>query len=224
VEEKKKYSILVVDDEAITIQTLVDMLSPDYTVLVERGGKEAITKAKRLQPDIILLDIVMPEINGYDVLTALKNSSKTKDIPVIFITGLDSVHSEEKGLSLGAADYITKPLNPGIVMLRVQNQIKIIERNSIESDLNVVLKLQSELVAAKEQAEHSNRVKSEFLSRMSHEMRTPLNTITGMTRLIKMKPQNASEYIGEINTATTNLLGMVNDVLDISGMEHGRLS
>ena len=222
-EKTKKNTILVVDDEQLVIQTLVEILSSEYTVLVEKGGIEAIDKAKRLLPDVILLDIIMPEMDGYDVITVLKSNEETKDIPVIFITGLGDDYSEEKGLSLGAADYMVKPFKPGIVKLRVRNQIKIIERNAIESNLNVVLKLQSELVAAKEQAEHSSRVKGEFLSRMSHEMRTPLNAITGMTRLMKMRPDRAKECLEEIENATSHLLGMINDVLDISGMEYGAI-
>jgi len=217
----KKSSILIVDDEQLTIQALSEILSPEYIIYVSKHGREAIDKARRLLPNIILLDIIMPEIDGYDVINVLKSTEETKDIPVIFVTSLDGIHDEEKALSMGAADYITKPLHSPIVKMRVRNQIRIIERYAIESDLNVVLKLQSELVAAKEQAEYSNRVKSEFLSRMSHEMRTPMNAINGMLRLIKLRPEKTSDYLEEIGNASKHLLGLIDDVLDITGMEYG---
>jgi len=219
--KKKKSSILIVDDEQLTIQALSEILSPEYTIYISKDGKEAIEKARRLMPKVILLDIIMPEIDGYDVISVLKDTEETKDIPVIIVTSLDGIHDEEKALSMGAADYITKPLHTPIVNMRVRNQMRIIERYALESDLNLVLKLQAELVSAKEQAEHSNRVKSEFLSRMSHEMRTPMNAIIGMLRLIRIRPEKSSQYLDEIENATKHLLGLINDLLDISGMEYG---
>ena len=219
--ETKKKSLLIIDDEQIVIQALLEMLGSEYTIYVAKDGLEGIKQAKRLLPDVILLDIIMPYMDGYEVIAVLKESRDVKDIPIIFITGLDDMKAEEKALELGAADYIAKPFLPAIVKLRVQNQIKIIERLKIESDLNVVLRLQSELVAAKELAEHSNRAKSEFLSRMSHEMLTPMNAIMGMLRLIKARPDSADEYIEKANNASKQLLEMINDILDVSGTEYG---
>ena len=219
--EAKKREILIVDDDKMIIQALTEILHPEYKVFVVKNGHEAIQKAKRLLPDIILLDIVMPELDGFDVLNVLKNTEKTVDIPVIFITGVDTLDSEKKALKMGAVDYITKPLKSDIVKLRIQNQIRILERYEIEHDLNIVLKLQDELNIAKESAEHASRAKSEFLSRMSHEMLTPLNTITGMVSLAKRAPEKAAEFLEEIENASRDLLKITTDVLDISGMEYG---
>jgi len=219
--KEKKHSILIVDDEQMVIQALVEILSPDYNVFIAKDGSEAIKQSKRLLPDVILLDVIMPDMDGYDVINILKNTESTKDTPVIFITGLDEIYAEEKALMLGASDYIIKPFNSGIVKLRVRNQIKILERYEIESNLNVVLKLQAELVAAKELAEHSSRAKSEFLSRMSHEMLTPMNVITGLLRVIKMKPEKTQGYLADFEKASQNMHGLINNLLDISGMEYG---
>jgi len=219
--EDKRRSILIVDDDQLVIQALTEILHPHYRIFVVRNGHEAVQKAKKLIPDVILLDIVMPEMDGYDVLTVLKSSDMTKEIPVIFITGLDDQESEEKALTLGAADYITKPLGSEIVKLRVLNQIKLLERLAIENDLHIVLKLQEELKFAKERAEHASRAKSEFLSRMSHEMLTPMNIITGISHLIIRQPEKALEHIDRIETASKSLLGMIHDVLDITDMEYG---
>ncbi|MCL2188492.1 MAG: diguanylate cyclase [Defluviitaleaceae bacterium] len=123
---KKKHSILIVDDERLNISILRSILSADYTVYAAGDGQDAIETANNFLPDVILLDIIMPGMDGYDVIKALKKSEKTKNIPVIFITGLDKAEAEEKGLTLGAADYIAKPFVSAIVKLRVHNQIKLI--------------------------------------------------------------------------------------------------
>ena len=218
-----KHSILIVDDEKANIMALTSILSSNYRILAVKDSREAAQVASEELPDVILLDVLMPEMDGYEVITQLKNNDKTKDIPVIFITGLDSNEAEEKGFKLGAADYIAKPFHPAIVQLRIINQIKIQERDLIERDLNIVLKLKEELIIAKESAEHSNRAKSEFLSRMSHEMLTPMNAILGMLQVAKMNPDKQKQYFDEIDSASRQLLALINNVLDVSGMEYGTL-
>ena len=123
-----KYSILAVDDEKSNILALMDILKPEYIVYAATSGQNAIEIAEKHQPDIILLDIIMSDMDGYEVIAALKTSEKTKDIPIIFITGLSSSADEEKGLAYGVADYIIKPFSPATVKLRVGNQIKLIEQ------------------------------------------------------------------------------------------------
>jgi putative two-component system response regulator len=122
---ENKNSILIVDDETANLLYLNHLLSPEYTVYTARSALEAIERAGDSIPDLILLDIVMPEMDGYEAIAMLKSSEKTKDIPVIFITGLSNSEDEEKGLDLGAEDYIAKPFSDSIVKLRVRNQIKI---------------------------------------------------------------------------------------------------
>ena len=121
-----KNSILIVDDENANIMALTHILGFEYTVYTVKNGSTAIKVAEKQQPDIILLDIVMPEMDGYAVISALKNLDSTRDIPVIFITGLSNTNDEEKGLALGAVDYITKPFSPAIVKLRVKTQMKVL--------------------------------------------------------------------------------------------------
>ena len=206
-----KNSVLVVDDERSNIITLISILTPDYTVYVSNEGQGAAEIAEKSLPDVILLDVLMPEMDGYEVITALKKSEKTRDIPVIFITGLDSGEAEEKGLALGAADYIAKPFKPSVVKLRVDNQIKMIN--------------QMRLIIEKETAEKTSRQKSEFLARMSHELRTPMNAIMGMSQIIKMRgvPDAIKGNFEKIEAASRHMMQMIDDVLDISGMENGKL-
>ena len=126
----KTNSVLIVDDQKTNIQALVSILDSEYTVYTAENGQNAVKDAEKYIPDVILLDIVMPEMDGYTVIRHLKTSEKTKDIPVIFISVLNECQDEEKGLFLGAADYISKPFSPGIVKLRVNNQIKIRNRET----------------------------------------------------------------------------------------------
>ncbi|MCL2627970.1 MAG: response regulator [Oscillospiraceae bacterium] len=134
----EKHKILVIDDEKSNIIELTDILEESYDVLAVRDSLKAQEIAERQLPDIILLDVIMPEMDGYEVIEALKKSPKTRDIPVIFITGLDSIDAEEKGLGLGAADYITKPFHTAIVRMRINNQIKILESDIIKKHEQMV--------------------------------------------------------------------------------------
>jgi len=131
--EKVQNSILIVDDEGPNIAVLARALGDEYTIYAAKDGTSAINMAKKHLPDLILLDVVLPDINGYAVLSTLKEMRETKEIPVIFITGLISSKDEEKGLALDAVDYISKPFSDIVVKLRVRNQIKIVNsRRTIE--------------------------------------------------------------------------------------------
>jgi CheY-like chemotaxis protein len=125
-----KNSVLIVDDENINLITLTHILIPEYTVYAAKNGKNAIKIAKKQLPDVMLLDILMPDMDGYEVLSLLKSEEDTKKIPVIFISGLVSPEDEEKGLAMGAADYIRKPLKDDVVRQKVHNQIQILNQTA----------------------------------------------------------------------------------------------
>jgi len=122
--DKDKNSILIVDDENMNLITLTHILIREYTVFAAKNGTNAIKIAKKQLPDLILLDILMPDMDGYEVLSVLKDDENTRKIPVIFISGLVSPEDEEKGLAMGAADYIRKPLKDDVVRQKVRNQIQ----------------------------------------------------------------------------------------------------
>ena len=210
-DNEKTNSILIVDDEESNIIALSHILSPHYTIYAVKDGQDALEMADEFLPDVILLDIIMPDMDGYAVLAALKKSERAHSIPVIFITGLNNADDEEKGLMLGADDYISKPFSAAIVRLRVQNQIRLIN--------------QMRLIIAKETAEKSSRTRSEFLSRMSHEMRTPMNAIMGMTTLVKnaVEMEKRNEMLDKISSASGHLLRIIDDVLDMSDIEEQKM-
>jgi len=124
--EQPKPLILIVDDTPTNIQVLAEALLADYRVKVATSGKAALeVVAKKGAPDLILLDVMMPDMDGYEVCRRLKQDPKTSGIPVIFVTAKNEVSDEEHGLQLGAVDYITKPFHLSIVRARLQNHLKL---------------------------------------------------------------------------------------------------
>jgi len=126
----KKNNILIIDDSEVNIQILSRILCQEYEVITANNGQEGLKLAKLHAPDVIILDIVMPKMDGYETITALKNSDQTKRIPVVFVTGLTNADDEGKALALGCADYITKPFCEEVVRLRIDNQISILNQMS----------------------------------------------------------------------------------------------
>ena len=124
----KKNTLLIVDDDKPNLMVLSQILYPEYDVRVASNGKTAIELADKFLPDLILMDILMPDMNGYQVLTELRGLENTASIPIIFITGLSNNADEKKGLVMGAVDYISKPFDETIVKLRVRHQIQIINQ------------------------------------------------------------------------------------------------
>lgn len=117
--------ILIVDDTTTNLRILKDLLIDEYQVFAAKNGPDALDLADRVKPDLILLDIMMPEMDGYEVCRYLKNDRSTQDIPVIFISGNRNANAEQIGFELGATDYITKPFNGDIVRARVRNHLKL---------------------------------------------------------------------------------------------------
>jgi putative two-component system response regulator len=131
-----KAKILIVDDTPVNIRVLVEALKNDYKLSIATNGKVAINYAKADNPpDLILLDIMMPEINGYQVCKMLKEKDQTKDIPVIFITAMSEEQNETYGLEMGAVDYIVKPINQRIVKARIKTQLELKQHRDHLEDL-----------------------------------------------------------------------------------------
>lgn len=119
-----KATVLLIDDELVNIKILSDVLKDDYAVIFASGGEEGIRRAIESVPDIILLDIMMPDMDGYTVCARLQENPKTAGIPVVYVTALGSTAQEIKGLDSGAIDYITKPINGEIVKARIRNHLR----------------------------------------------------------------------------------------------------
>lgn len=131
---RERPRILIVDDIPANIKFLNGILAREYDIIFATDWRKGLILARRMRPDIILLDIMMPDMDGYEICRRLKSETKTRDIPVIFITALDGEADEEKGLAIGGADYIAKPFRPAIVRLRINNLLQLkLQRDRLES-------------------------------------------------------------------------------------------
>lgn len=172
--EQTKQSILVVDDMPVNIKILTELLRSDYQIKAATNGVDAITIAQSFpQPDLILLDIMMPELDGYDVINRLKSNPKTKNIPVIFVTAMTEVSDERLGFDLGAVDYITKPFSPALVLARVKMHLAMYSYNrrleeEVSERTQELEHCQNEIIQRLcSAAEYKNNKSSLHLSRMS---------------------------------------------------------
>ncbi|MGZ8216418.1 response regulator [Methylomagnum sp.] len=136
----EKNTVLIIDDTPENLFVLGELLKPHYRVRVANGGQRALRVATTEPlPNLILLDVMMPEMDGYAVMAGLKADQRTRDIPVIFVTALDSVADEERGFALGAVDYITKPVKPAIVLARIRTHLELKQARDSLKDQNAYL-------------------------------------------------------------------------------------
>ena len=141
-ETKEKRSVLIVDDQPDNIHALGKLIKDEYRIMAATSGARALEIAESDNPpDLILLDVMMPEMDGYEVCRRLKQNEQTNSIPVIFVTAMDSAEDEEKGFNLGAVDYISKPFKPTIVRARIKNQMNL----KIKTDMLEKLSMQDGL-------------------------------------------------------------------------------
>ena len=220
--------ILITDDNPNNIRILYGMLEEEgYSVRVTLDGNQALESIAADKPDLLLLDINMPGMNGYEVCRILKASEETAHIPVIFISALDSPIDKVTAFSCGGVDYITKPFQINEVMARVATHLRLyrlqMELEELVAERTLELqKTLTQLEIAHKRLELLNQTKSEFLSMISHEMRTPLNGILGLTDLV-MDECVDGETINEIKPmyaqAKKRMLNLLTDSMNLDRLE-----
>jgi signal transduction histidine kinase len=221
--------ILIVDDERRNAELLKVMLIPEgYVLSTATSGEDALALLADQPPDLILLDVMMPGMDGYQVATRIKQNPATNNIPVIMLTALDDRNARMLGLNAGAEDFLTKPVDRAELCVRVRNLLRLKAYGDklriAHAALAVALTEASE---ARLMAEHANNAKTQFLRAMSHELRTPLNAISGYTEILEMgirgvvNPAQVKD-LGRIKRASAYLLRLINDVLTIARLEGAR--
>jgi len=208
-----KATILIVDDTPGNIELLSSILRHEYKIKIATNGEQGLKIAAiKPYPDVILLDIMMPVMNGFEMCKAIKSNPQMQDIPIIFITAKDSHQDEHHGLSLGAADYIRKPINPLVVKARVATHTRL---------SNLI----TELTVKNRQLEEMAILRDDIDRILRHDLKSPLNAVLTLPDLI-LKSEQVSEAtqkkLAFIKKAGKKLLDMINSSLDLYKMETGR--
>ncbi len=215
-----EFLILVVDNVSKNLQVLGSILDEaGYSTTFALSGIQALERLKTAKPDLILLDIMMPDMSGLEVCSLLKADPDTAEIPVIFITASQKTEHILQAFDKGAVDYLTKPFNTRELLARVRNHLEL---KHTRDQLKKALK---ELVESRDAALKSAQVKSQFLAKMSHEIRTPMNGVLGMTELLLQTPLNSQQidYVQILRNSANNLSVIIDEILDYSKLESGKM-
>ncbi len=221
----KQSTILLVDDNPMNLGVLADYLeSQNFVILVARDGESALEKAAYALPDIILLDVMMPGLDGFETCRLLKENELTQKIPVIFMTALAETTDKVRGFNAGAVDYVTKPLQQDEVLARVNTHLRL--RELTDHLETLVQQRTAELDAAYHRLERLDRAKSDFITVISHELRTPLTIIDGYTQLLRAYPEisghaELQERVTGILRGTQRMLEIINLIMEATRIDQG---
>lgn len=241
--EQTMYSILIVDDNPNNLFTLRTLLeaSLDTEVIEAESGYAALEKVSEQKVDLILLDIQMPELNGFEVAKLIRSRPKYQDIPIIFLTAFyKSEEFKQQGFQSGAIDYLTKPIDDTILINRVKAYLRVIEgerainrkledmNKQLQREIEERTRMEKALEVMNQQLEEASQHKTDFLSSMSHELRTPLNALIGymslsLNALKNTLPHEDLQNLIRADRSARALLQLINDVLDFSKIEAGKI-
>jgi len=229
----RRSAILAVDDQSHDLELLSEIFRDEYDVLLANTGESALELAESRLPELVLLDVNMPDMHGFEVCRRLKQNPLTREIPVIFLTGSRDAETETQGLLLGAVDFVTKPMIPAVVRARVSNQLRL-KKAQVELLRLLANKYLDDLVDELERSAQRDRskemeikIKNDVLSHLSHEFRSPLAVIYTFVTLIADRlagdlSEDQEKYLQIILANTGQLKAMVDSLLDAGRVEAGK--
>jgi two-component system, sensor histidine kinase and response regulator len=209
--------VMIVDDTPANIDLLYQTLEPEgYKISVAGTGEETLKLVPKIKPDLILLDVMLPGIDGFETCQKLKEAPETANIPIIFITAKAESEDIVKGFNLGGADYLTKPFNQEEVCAR------------IKTHLHFQLLLQT-METQNKKLNELNDTKNKLMGMTCHDLRNPITSIRGFSKFILDKGEtisksSRSECLQNIYSASDNMLELINDLVDITAIESGKLN
>ncbi len=247
-------NILIVDDNKNNLFTLRNLILEyiEATILEADSGIMALSILAKHTIDLIIMDVQMPEMDGFETAQMIRQRKKTQHIPIVFLTAAYKAKEfEQQGYSLGAADYLTKPIDAPQLISRIKIYLRFIQQErqynrlleqkvqertaalletnrQLEHEIKEREKIEKALQEAKNSAEEANHSKSQFLANMSHELRTPLNAIIGYSEMLRDEAEDGEHYqyladLKKIQSAGQHLLSLINDILDLSKIEAGKM-
>ena len=243
---KGKPVILVVDDQPQNIELLEAYLVPNgYEIIMATSGEDALRKLSGNQIDLILLDVMMPGMDGFEVARRVRQDNTHRLLPIVLVSSLRETEDRVKGIEAGCDDFLSKPVDKTTLLARVRSLLKVKAYNDLMS--NYRQELESEVIRrtgelnnalenlklaeqdriARAVAEEANRAKSLFVASMSHEIRTPMNAILGFAQILERDPSLSPEQVEHVRIITrsgAHLLRLIGDVLDISKIESGQIT
>lgn len=208
-------TVLAVDDTPGNLRVLVEALSAaGMEVLVATDGVSAIETARYSKPDLILLDVLMPGIDGYETCARLKREDSTVQIPIIFMTALCETEEKVRAFEVGAVDYITKPFEQAELLARVNTHLTI-------------SRLRQDLEKRNRELEDLNRLKNEFMGMAAHDVRNPLASVLACAELIETivdvsPPEKTKMLIGQISTSARRINAIITNLLDVNAIDSGQ--
>ncbi len=219
----KKHKILIVEDSQENMDLLVYFLHPQgYEIISVYDGLSALQKVEEEHPDIILLDIMLPKMDGYEVCGRLKKDPETKFIPIIMLTALKELKDKVRALEVGADDFLTKPFENIELLARVKSLLRLKEYHDELQSKNL------ELAEKNESLMRMDRFKEDLTNLIIHDMKNPLFVIQGNLQMMSMSMENVppeilKKYAQRIERSSQQLLRMVVNLLDISRIEEGTI-
>lgn len=219
----KNYTVLIIDDNPINLRIMVDFLEKaGLSIMVARDGQRGLAISQKHKPDIILLDVMMPNLNGFEVCTHLKANETTKSIPVIFLTALDDIESKMRGFEVGGVDYITKPVQQQEALARIKTHLKIQHlTDHLQEQNDQLQKLTKKLVRLNNNKDKFFNIVTGYLEGPSTPLLKQAQVLMQQAEILKQKDLQA---IGRnIQQGVQSILGLLEDLSEWSAIEMGRL-